>query len=66
MLKSYEQQRIEQEYGGLDISEILVGTLTELRGQPQLVAVASLRLGISGPTLRQWCNDIGIEIKEYI
>tara|TARA_R110000824_G_scaffold394722_1_gene594754 strand:+ start:647 stop:850 length:204 start_codon:yes stop_codon:yes gene_type:complete len=66
MLKSYEQQRIEQEYDGLDIFEILVGTLTELRGQRQLVAVASLRLGISGPTLRHWCNEMGIEIKEYI
>ena len=66
MLKSYEQQRIELEFNGLDISEILEGMLTELRWQRSLVALVSLRLGISGPTLRHWCNEMGIEIKEYI
>ena len=66
MLKSYEQQRIEQENNGVDIMTVLVELLIKLRGQPHLVAQASVELKISGPTFRQWCDDMDIDIKEFI
>ena len=44
MLKSYEQQRIELENGGVDIRTVLVELLIKLRGQPHLVAQASVEL----------------------
>ena len=66
MLKSYEQQRIEQENGGVDIMNVLVELLIKLLGQPHLVAQASGELKISGPTFRQWCEDMDINIGEFI
>ena len=66
MLKSYEQQRIERENDGVDIMTVLVELLIKLRGQPHLVAQASVELKISGPTFRQWCEDMDINIKEFI
>jgi hypothetical protein len=66
MLKSYEQQRIEQANAGQDIKSVLVGLLIKLRGQPHLVAQASVELKISGPTFRQWCEDMDIDIKGFI
>ena len=66
MLKSYEQQRIEQENGGVDIMTVLVELLTKLRGQPHLEAQASVDVKISGPTFRQWCEDMDINIGEFI
>jgi hypothetical protein len=66
MLKSFEQQRIELENDGVDIMTVLVELLTKLRGQPHLVAQASVELKISGPTFRQWCEDMDINIGEFI
>ena len=66
MLKSFEQQRIELENDGVDIMTVLVELLTTLRGQPHLVAQASVELKISGPTFRQWCEDMDINIGEFI
>ena len=66
MLKSYEQQRIEQANAGQDIKSVLVGLLTTYKGQPHLVARVSILLNISGPTLRHWCEDMDIDIKGYI
>ena len=66
MLKSYEQQRIEQANAGQDIKSVLVELLIKLRGQPHLVAQASVELKISGPTFRQWCEDMDIDIKGFI
>ena len=66
MLKSYEQQRIELENGGVDIRTVLVELLIKLRGQPHVVAQASVELKISGPTFRQWCDDMDINIGEFI
>ena len=66
MLKSYEQQRIELENGGVDIMTVLVELLIKLRGQPHLVAQAAVELKISGPTFRQWCEDMDINIGEFI
>ena len=66
MLKSFEQQRIEQANAGHDIKTVLVELLIKLRGQPHLVAQASVELKISGPTFRQWCEDMDIDIKGFI
>ena len=66
MLKTNEQQRVELENGGIDIMTVLVELLIKLRGQPHLVAQASVELKISGPTFRQWCDDMDIDIKEFI
>ena len=66
MLKSYEQQRIELKNGGVDIMTVLVELLIKLRGQPHLVAQASVELKISGPTFRQWCKDMDINIGDFI
>ena len=66
LLKSYEQQRIELENGGVDIMTVLVELLIKLSGQPHLVAQAAVELKISGPTFRQWCDDMDINIGEFI
>ena len=66
MLKTNEQQRVELENGGIDIMTVLVELLIKLRGQPHLVAQASVELKISGPTFRQWCDDMDINIGEFI
>ena len=66
MLKSYEQQRIELKNGGVDIMTVLVELLIKLRGQPHLVAQASVERKISGPTFRQWCKDMDINIGDFI
>ena len=66
MLKTNEQQRVELENGGIDIMTVLVELLIKLRGQPHLVAQASVELKISGPTFRQWCEDMDINIGEFI
>ena len=66
MIRTYEQQRVELENGGVDIMTVLVELLTKLRGQPHLVAQASVELKISGPTFRQWCEDMDINIGEFI
>ena len=66
MLKSYEQQRIELENDGVDIMTVMVELLIKLRGQSHLVAQASVELKISGPTFRQWCEDMDINIGEFI
>jgi hypothetical protein len=62
LLKTNEQQRVELENGGIDIMTVLVELLIKLRGQPHLVAQASVELKISGPTFRQWCDDMDINI----
>ena len=66
MLKTNEQQRVELENGGIDIMTVLVELLIKLRGQPHLVAQASVELKISGPTFRQWCEDMDINIGDFI
>jgi hypothetical protein len=66
LLKTNEQQRVEQENDGVDIMTVLVELLIKLRGQPHLVAQASVELKISGPTFRQWCDDMDINIGEFI
>ena len=63
---TFEQQRIEQANAGHDIKTVLVELLIKLRGQPHLVAQASVELKISGPTFRQWCEDMDIDIKGFI
>ncbi len=64
-LKSYAQQDLENRYGGQDIRDIIIAELERLRGEPFLVARASVALGRSGPTLRAWCKDLGIDIEDY-
>ena len=64
-LKSYAQQGLENRHGGKAVRDIIIAELERLRGKPFLVADASFALRISGPTLRAWCRDLGIDIEDY-
>lgn len=65
MLKSFAQQDIEQRYEGRDIKDIVIDQLERVRGKPYMMAQAAVALMISEPTLRTWCEDMGIDIKSY-
>ena len=65
MLKSYAQQDIERRYEGRDIKDIVIEQLERVRGKPYMMAQAAVALMISEPTLRTWCEDMGITIKDY-
>ena len=65
MLKSYEQQRIEAEYGGEHIKDILLAELKARKGMKLMIPTLAVALKISAPTLRTWCEDMRIDIGDY-
>ncbi len=65
MLKTFDQQRIEAEHNGKPIKDILVVEFENLKGQKLMIPTISVQMKISSPTLRKWCVDLGIEIKDY-
>ena len=65
MLKSFEQQRLEQRHNGKEVRQIIVDTLEEFKGQPQLISKAAVKLEVSGQTLRNWCDAMEIDIAGY-
>jgi|25BtaG_2_1085352.scaffolds.fasta_scaffold54234_1 hypothetical protein len=65
MLKSFAQQELEQRHPGKDVRQIVTETLDELRGKPRLIEQAAVKLMISGQTLRNWCDDLNINIDDY-
>ena len=65
LLKSYKQQRIEAEYNGEHIKDILLAELKARKGMPRMIPTLAVALKISAPTLRAWCEDMEIDIGDY-
>ncbi len=62
--KTYAQQELEHLHG-LPLEDIILETVRRLAGQPHFMAQIELCLGVSGPTVRQWCRDLDIDLVAY-
>ena len=65
MLVRTLNQRLLEAQHHKDIREIITATLEAHRGQPRLVQRAGMDLGVTGTTLYNWCNALGITVSDY-
>ncbi len=47
------------------IKEIVREALVQYAGQRMVVARVALDLGVTGATVYNWCEDLGVDIDEY-
>ena len=63
-MRTVNQRLLEAEHCK-KIFEIITSALEAHRGQPSLVLRASMDLGVTGTTLYNWCNALGITVSDY-
>ena len=64
MQKSPTQLMLEAQRH-LDIRDILLDLLKTYQGQKNLMMRVGVELGVSDATVYRWCEELGIDIKEY-
>ena len=64
MQKSPTQLMLEAQRH-LDIRDILLELLKNYQGQKNLMMRVGVELGVSDATVYRWCDELGIDIKEY-
>ena len=60
-----DRQVILELQHGKTIEAVLRDTLAKFRGRKSYVALSAIDLGLSDATLYGWCEELGIDIKEY-
>lgn len=63
-MKTDKQVLLELQHGK-PLEDILRDALAKFQGRKSYVALAAIDLGLSDATLYSWCEDLGIDTKEY-
>ena len=66
MLKSYSQQRIEEQNDGREFKDVLIEALKSHQGTgAELLYYMAIHFYVSDGTIRNWCRDLGIDLADY-